>query len=340
MSRRPLFVLLAMLMTCAISALASAAPVHWSGFVKIGGIDQWIGVSGEDGANPILLVVHGGPGEAQWPQAANYRPWEKTFTVVQWDQRGAGRTYGRYKTQTPDVTLQQIALDGVQVAEYLRGTYHKNKIIVLGHSWGTLVAVNMVKQRPELFAAYVGTGQVGSSWARTERFQFDRLLTRARADHDTKTITMLEGVGTLDPTNAKQYFGFAGNYVSVMTPSDQKWLSGLRQATPASLGISQEDYGNLIGGMEFSGQHLWADQSTADLLETAPRLDSACFIIQGRNDFITPTTLAADYLKHVKAPVKELLLIDGGHFAFMTDGPQFLAALVDTVRPVAISRGA
>lgn len=340
MNRNHLFFLLAASLLCLVPCGAQAAPLHHSDFVKIGGIDQWIGVDGEDSANPILLVVHGGPGEAQWPQAAKYRPWEKAFTVVQWDQRGTGRTYGRYKAQTPNVNLDQIVSDGIEVAEYLCRTYGKKKIIVLGHSWGSIVGVNMVERRPELFAAYVGTGQAAGGWARTVQFQFDRLLAKARADHDVQTIEMLEAIGKPDPGNAKQYFSFTRNYISVMAPSDQAWLKGLRTDTAASLGISPEDYRNLIDGMSFSGEHLWADQTAANLLKTAPVLKTAFFLIQGRDDVITPTALAVEYFEHVKAPVKKMVLIDGGHFAFMTHGKQFLNALVQMVRPVAIARGA
>ncbi|MGH7484231.1 MAG: alpha/beta fold hydrolase, partial [bacterium] len=135
-------------------------------FVPIGGLDQWLSIRGENRRNPVLLVVHGGPADPQWPQAAKYRPWEKSFTVVQWDQRGAGHTFGRNGEKTPDVNLERITRDGIEVAEYLCRTLGKKKIIVLGHSWGSLVAIQMVQRRPELFAAYVGTGQV-ASWAAT-----------------------------------------------------------------------------------------------------------------------------------------------------------------------------
>lgn len=337
MRRNGLYAMFAVLVTC--FATASAAGVNQSGFIKIGGIKQWIGVTGENKANPIILVVHGGPGSAQWPQAAHYKPWEKEFTVAQWDQRGAGHTYGLYKTKTPNMNLKQIASDGVEVAEYLCRTYHKKKIIVLGHSWGTIVAVNMVKQRPDLFAAYVGTGQV-SSWAAIERFQFNRLLAKAQADHDNKAVKMLKRVGKLEPTNASQYFGFTRNYMSVMAPSDRKWLKGLRTATPTSLGISREEFKNLVDGMKFSGEHLWDAQSTTDLFKTDQRINTAFFVIEGRYDFITPAPLAIEYFEYVKAPYKKLVLIDGGHFAFMTHGRQFLRALVQKVRPVAVRRGA
>lgn len=229
MNRNRSFVLVtALLISCASTA---RVPVNQSGFVQIGSIEQWVGVTGEDRSNPIILVVHGGPGESQWPQATRYKAWEKEFTVAQWDQRGAGHTYGRYKGQAPDVSLEQIVSDGIEVAEYLIQTYGKKKIIVLGHSWGSIVAVNMVQRRPELFAAYVGTGQV-ASWAASVQSQFDLLLAKARADEDTNSLEMLQAIGKPDPENTCQYFRFSRNLFTAMAPSDQAWLMSLRKATP------------------------------------------------------------------------------------------------------------
>src|ERR1700749_1605137 len=147
---------------------ASSAPkaaVNQTEFVTLGSIEQWIDIKGDDTANPVLLVVHGGPGDVQWPQADKYVPWQQRFTVVQWDQRGAGHTYGHSGgDKTPDVNLQRVASDGVELAQYLCKRFNKKKIIVLGHSWGTAVALHMAKARPDLFAAYVGSAQA-ESWA-------------------------------------------------------------------------------------------------------------------------------------------------------------------------------
>ncbi|MGE3888665.1 MAG: alpha/beta fold hydrolase, partial [Vicinamibacterales bacterium] len=198
------------LLSCAVAALAGFSacspapagggaprapePVEEAGFVPIGGIEQWVGVKGADRSNPVILVVHGGPGETQWPVASKYAPWEQRFTVVQWDQRGAGRTFGRNGAATPEVNLDRITRDGIEVVEHLRRTLGKQKVIVLGHSWGSIVAVHMVQRRPELFAAYVGTGQV-ASWKASVNMQFDRLLERARRDHDAETLRDLEAIG-------------------------------------------------------------------------------------------------------------------------------------------------
>jgi pimeloyl-ACP methyl ester carboxylesterase len=273
------------------------AGVNESSFQPIGGLDQWIDIKGADARNPVLLVVHGGPGEAQWPVAEMYRPWEKAFTVAQWDQRGAGHTYGRYGVRTPEVTLDQIAKDGIEVVQYLCRMLHKRRIIVLGHSWGSIVGVRMVQLRPELFAAYVGTGQV-SSWK--------------------------------EP-----------GLRAAMAPSDQAWLQSLRKRASTLMASDREDFQNVLDGMDFSAKQVLPDQMKADLPATARRIDTAFFLIQGKDDVVTPAKAAIDYCEQVESPHKECIEIPGaGHFAFMTAPVAFLNQLTHRVRPVAIARGA
>ena len=200
--------------------------------MPLGGVEQWVSISGDDRDNPVLLVVHGGPGDSQWPHAGNYLPWEKSFTVVQWDQRGAGRSYGRIGEGTPEVNLNRIAHDGVELADYLRRTLGKKKIIVLGHSWGSVVAVTMVQLKPELFATYVGTGQV-VSWKATADIQYDLLLAKARKDGDTAWLEKF--FPKPDLNIPKQFFAATGNLRSVMAPSDRDWIQSLRDNYPALL---------------------------------------------------------------------------------------------------------
>ena len=308
-------------------------------FVPLGGLQQWVSIRSEDRSNPVLLVVHGGPGEAQWPAADIFKPWEKVFTLVQWDQRGTGHTYGRYGEGTPDVTLDRIAKDGVELAAYLCRELHKKKIVVLGHSWGSLVAVHMVQLRPELFSAYVGTGQV-SSWAANVNTQFDLHLAEAHRKGDEAQIKKLEAIGRPDPTNTKQYFSL-GSLVSIMAPSDQAWINHLRSQFPDLKAREPEQAKNLQDGMMFTSERVLPDQVATDLTKTACDIRTAFFVIDGQNDHVTPTSAAVDYFNCVKAPNKELVLIpNAGHFAWMTASDKFLEALVSKVRPVAIAQGA
>jgi pimeloyl-ACP methyl ester carboxylesterase len=98
-------------------------------FVQIGGIPQWITIKGDDRNNPVLLFLHGGPGDALSPLAdAMYAGWEKDFTLVQWDQRGAGRTYSKNGPSIePTMTVERMAQDGIEVAEFLTKHLHKKK---------------------------------------------------------------------------------------------------------------------------------------------------------------------------------------------------------------------
>jgi pimeloyl-ACP methyl ester carboxylesterase len=310
-------------------------------FVPLGGIDQWISIRSENRANPVLLVVHGGPGEAQWPQAEVYRPWEKAFIVVQWDQRGAGHTFGRYGINTSDVTLDRISKDGVELAEYLCRELGKKKIIVLGHSWGSLVATRMVQIRPDLFGAYVGTGQA-ASWTTLVNIQYDLLLAKARKDGNQATVKELEAIGRPGPTNG-DHWSFINKYDfrSLWAPSDQAWLQRLRSQAAELKVREPEQFKNLEDGMQFTGEHVLPDQIATDLPKTACDIRTAYFVIQGQHDVITPTQAAVEYFKCIKAPKKELILIpNAGHFAFMTASDKFLEVLTSKARPVAIARGA
>lgn len=319
---------------------AAAHAIDETAFVPLGGIEQWISIRGRRSDNPVILVVHGGPGESQWPLTDHYAAWETDFTVVQWDQRGAGHTFGRYGERTPDVHLDRIARDGVELSEYLTKTLGRQKIIVLGHSWGSIVGARMVVREPRAFAAYVGTGQV-ASWNASVNMQFDRLLAKARRDGDTAAVARLEAIGRPNPADAKQYFVFTASLGSAMAPSDQAWLQSLRARLPALKATQPKDVQDLIGGMEFSAKQVLPDQMAADLPASAHRIDTAFFVIQGGEDVITPTQAAIDYVRKVKSPHKELILIpNAGHFAFMTHPGEFLAALTGKVRPVAVARGA
>jgi proline iminopeptidase len=309
-------------------------------FVAIGGIRQWISIAGENPANPVLLMVHGGPGIPQWPDAAHFKPWEKYFTVVLWDQRGAGHTFGRYGANTPDVTLQRIARDGVELSRYLCRTLGKRRIVVLGHSWGTLVAVHMVQQAPQLFAAYVGTGQMADFRA-DALIQYRLILAKARRSHDTAELQALQALGKPDPANQQQYSAYRKYLPTILAPSDLAYLKEQHAAAAALAAAYPKEAPNVAAGAKFSHSRLWPYVVQADLPKTADTLGTDYFLIQGQNDVMAATPQAVHYFKVVKAPYKSLTVIPrAGHFALMTSPDAFLDALVEKVRPAAISRGA
>jgi pimeloyl-ACP methyl ester carboxylesterase len=168
------------------------AAIDERGFVPIGGIEQWITIKGADAKNPVVLFVHGGPGDAISPFAdAMFAGWEKDFTLVQWDQRGAGRTYGRGGPSIEArLTLERIVQDGVEVAEYLTSHLHKKKIVLVGGSWGSPVGIHLAKKRPDLFTGYVGTAQLVNMRENT-RASYGRVVAYARDMNDPVAVEEL-----------------------------------------------------------------------------------------------------------------------------------------------------
>ena len=304
-----------------------AMRVEQAAFVEVGGIDQWVTIRGDDSRSPILILVHGGPGDVQSPFTSAYAPYERAFVLVQWDQRGAGRTYGKYGDQTPDLTLERVVQDGIELAEYLRSRFDGNEIIVLGHSWGTAIATRMVLARPELFGAYVGTGQI-ASWAESVQWQFDFLKRQARDAGDVEWLAELEAIGRPDPMNADQYFAFTRPLRQQLSDSDAAWLMGIVDRTRNPPLLDEAHLETIGNGMRLSGAALLATQMQERLSTTALRFALPYYVIQGRLDVFTPTAPAEAYFEKVVAPDKEMVVIESaGHFALVTHATGFVSAL-------------
>jgi pimeloyl-ACP methyl ester carboxylesterase len=306
-------------------------------FVRIGGIEQWIQIRGEDRTNPVLLVVHGGPG---WPNAVftlPLRSWERHFTVVQWDQRGASKTLGRNgKAGSAEMTFECRVSDAIEVTEFLRNHLRKDKVILLAESMGTLVGVPLVKRRPELFYAYVGTDQY-VDMARNETLKYQMTLQRVRTAGNTKGVAALEKISPnpswwdLSAWNVNMGWAFKTN---LPTPSpDRKHLFPLALSSPI---YTLRDIYYLFVGFQFATAQLFEEIMSYDARRLGTRFEVPFFIFQDESDVVTLTTLAEEYFAEVEAPTKGLALIkDAGHFAAFTQPERFLTELLSRVRPLA-----
>jgi proline iminopeptidase len=129
--------------------------------LRIGGIDQWASIRGTDKRNPVILLIHGGPGYISMPMSWWFtRGWEEYFTVVQWDQRGAGKTYllNDPSKIAPTLTPERMIADTEEIAAWARKEFGKDKIFVLGHSWGSYLGLELAKRHPDWLHAYIGVG--------------------------------------------------------------------------------------------------------------------------------------------------------------------------------------
>jgi pimeloyl-ACP methyl ester carboxylesterase len=302
-------------------------------YVEIGGIEQWITIRGEDRNNPVLLFLHGGPGDATnpWGYAA-FRTWLKYFTVVQWDQRGAGRTFGRNADASASITPDRMIQDGIELSEWLKKKVHKDKIVLVGHSWGSVLGFFMIKARPELFYAFVGTGQVAADPARNSAVAYTALLERASREGNARALQELKEVGP-PPYKHGQGFAVQHKWANLFERADVFLASALGFALTAP-GYSVRDINDWFDGQNVSGEHLVAYFDELDR-KLGGQLAVPVFVIQGAQDYTTPTSLARTYFDSLRAPRKAFATIQGaGHFAVFTKELEFLKDLRVRVLPL------
>jgi len=297
-------------------------------YVRIGGIDQWVQIRGNDRANPVLLWLNGGPGFSTIPSTLAYRGWEKYFTLVMWDQRGEGRTFAKSGASVaPTMTIAQMTQDGLDLTQYLRAHLHKDRIILLGHSWGSILGTHMAAQRPDLFHAYVGTGQV----TRLEddlAAGYPRLLAHARGTGNEDAVRQLAAIGPPPYRRISNLYTLLrwANALDPPIPRPPLTLAGLWGAVANRAAFA---------GAEFSQDHVMPQMMDDDLESLAAKLTMPVIIIDGPDGFLTPR--ARSFLDHVAAPHKEFFSIPGtGHLAIFQAPEKFLDILVAHARPLAM----
>jgi pimeloyl-ACP methyl ester carboxylesterase len=307
-------------------AISAPNGIDEAKYLRIGGLEQWVTIRGENRDNPVVLVVHGGPGDATNPWGyAGFRTWLKSYTVVQWDQRGAGRTLGRNgRDSAQTVGIDRMVQDCVELADALRTSLKKDKIILVGHSWGSILGALAAKAKPEVFQAFVGTGQVGDP-ARSYHVAFDALLAKARAVGDARAVRELEEVGP-PPYKGGRGYQVQRRWSNLFEGADMfiGSMFGLALAAP---GYTTRDINDWGDGQILSSERLVPQTSALPASALTGRFAVPVFVIQGAEDFTTPTSLARAFVDGVDAPRKAFRTIEGGHFAVFMQSALFLREL-------------
>lgn len=309
--------------------------------LRIGGIDQWIYTRGQDRGNPILLFVHGGPASPSAPTMWMYqRPLEEYFTVVNYDQRGAGKTYldNDVEAVRPTLRIARFVDDAVEIAQAVARRYGKRKVILVGHSWGTVVGMRAVLARPELFHAYVGIGQV-INMRDNEQLSFDFALAQARKTGNAQAVKELESIAPypgktpitreriiVERTWAQHYGGLAayrkdfGYYFNapLLSPEyDDKAVQAIDQGSQLTL------------------ERVLKEWLEVDFKPVAS-FPVPVVMFMGRHDYTTPSEPTAAWLSRVKAPYKRAVWFEhSSHLVQFEEPGKTLVSLLEHVRPLA-----
>jgi len=327
------------------AAIASSQTIGPAGInelktVNIGGIPQWISVRGSNRANPILLFLHGGPGSPMMPESWTFqRPWEDFFTVVQWDQRGAGKTFSA-AGRRPDksMTIGEMESDTEQLITFLRKTYNKRKIFLLGHSWGSILGVMVAQRHPEWLYAYVGVGQVVNG-QENEIVGYRETLAEAEKTGNQKAIRALKALAPypnpdgLTPMSKvlqeRKWDVVLGGMVYGQTRND---VSGIWALSP-----QYTDYDDVSARLgEISSVEILLPQMEKVNFNNVTRFKCPVFIFAGAQDRTTPEVLAHQYYERIQAPEKKFFEIPrAAHYVVTEAQGQVLMDMVDYVWPLA-----
>ncbi len=309
--------------------------------VELGGMEQWITIRGTDRANPVLLYVHGGPGSTMMPISWTFqRGWEDYFTVVQWDQRGSGRTARTNGLEAADGTfsLDRVADDAVELIGWLRDHLDVDQVIVAGHSWGSLAGLEAARRAPDQVSVYVGIGPVVSIPA-NEEAGYALLLDEARARGDAEAITQLESLApypgelTFERLGVQRdwvrsygglaaYTDNAGHYFRAPRLSPDYEPEDVAAINPATLRIF-DAYMDGFAGIDLTG---------------ITTLDVPVVLFLGRHDINTPTGPVLDWLEALDAPGKDVVWFEhSAHLMPVEEPGRTLVELVGTVRPLAVA---
>ncbi|HEX7458210.1 MAG TPA: alpha/beta hydrolase, partial [Ginsengibacter sp.] len=291
-------------------------------FIRINGIEQWVTIKG-DRTKPVILFLHGGPGSPLSPYAdAIYSKWEKDFILVQWDQRGAGKTFGHTAPAelSPDylksnlLTIEQMTADGIELAKYLIKYLGKQKIILFGTSWGSALGVKMVVKDPGLFYAYVGHSQVVNPIASLV-FGYQKVYAMAQSSKDQKSLAVLNSIGKPPydtAKNAGRLLRIIKKYQQINTvPAPDSWMQFSIEYN------NDKDNQNRSDGDDYSFINYMGDKklgivsmsSTIDLLKDDFVFKIPVYLIQGEEDILTPEVITKEYFKKIIAPKKKYILL-------------------------------
>jgi proline iminopeptidase len=310
--------------------------------ISIGGVQQWISIRGKDARNPIVLFVHGGPGSPEMPTSWLYQSgWEDYFVVVQWDQRGCGKSGNAVWPEAADGAslIDGMVADAREMVAFLRDRFEREKIVVLGHSWGTVLGTSLAVACPEWLHAYVGVGQV-VDWVENERASFSDVVEQAKLLGLADASAELEGLAPYPDTEPS-----SSVFVRLLT--ERKWvvqlggmmhgckdLDLLERVKTLCPEYTDTDL-DTAGQAEAAVERLLPELMRYNIKELV-KLDCPVVIVAGRHDFATPSRVARQWYERLQAPSKHWVWFErSAHMPHLEEPGRFLSLLVSTVRPLA-----
>ncbi|MDM5296717.1 alpha/beta hydrolase [Bacillus pumilus] len=271
---------------------------------SIGGIHQWIMLKESQikETKPVLLFLHGGPGSAHLSYMDSFHgELDEHFNVIHWDQRGAGLSYQK-DIPAESMTIQQFVDDTIELTEKLLSYVGHLKLYIAGYSWGSLIAIQAVHKRPDLFHAYYGISQVVDV-AKEDMISYELLL-----QNDDRLLRAALRLLTPPPWNhsfAHALFSMYKEFAKVGLTHSLKPLLQMVFAFLSSKHYRVRDKWKFLKGQSYSQNMLWDELMKESIQDRVSSILIPCYFIIGKYDFITPAAVSKPYVDQLIAPIKE-----------------------------------
>lgn len=299
--------------------------------LELNGRKQWISLRGWDTSKPVLLFLAGGPGGTQMAAVRHeLAELEKHFVVVNWDQPGSGKSY--YAEKTPDISVDTYVQDGYALTEYLRERFSQEKIYLIGESWGSALGIFLVDKYPELYHAFIGTGQM-VDFVETERMDYAKAMELAVNNGDTALVKKLKANGEppyygRDVTwKSASYLNYLSSYMASKPGVHNPGYNTLRDIGSSEYGLLNKI--NFFRGIISTFNSVYPKLYGIDLRADYARLDVPVYFFLGRHDVNAPTLLVEEYERVLDAPDKGIVWFEhSAHSPWINERDRFVEEVV------------
>jgi pimeloyl-ACP methyl ester carboxylesterase len=302
-------------------------------FIEIGGIRQGFFIRTENPENPVLLFLHGGPGSPVLAYSIPYESserLEKYFTVCYWEQRGAGMSFSNSLDSTT-MTVEQMVEDARQMTEYLQRRFNRDKIYLMGHSWGSYIGIKTIEKYPENYLAFIGIGQV-SNQLESEKLAYDYMLQHATLINDKDALEKLEKYDKNAPDFPSLDYlmttrGVMAEYGIGGMHQNFSMFKMLKDIILVFKGYTLSEKINYGKGAMFS-QKLFYYTFSDNLFESSLSFDVPIYFTHGKYDYVTSYALALEYLDKIEAPAKDFFTFENSaHTPILEEYDKFIQTI-------------
>lgn len=301
---------------------------------EIGGIQQAYFIRGENQDNPVILYLHGGPGSPELPMTIKYESserLEKYFTVCYWEQRGAGMTYSK-SLDPSTATVEQMVEDTHEMTKFLQKKFNKDKIYIMGHSWGSYLGIKTIQKYPENYFVYIGIGQV-TNQLESEILAYDYMLQHAKDINDLDVIQKLEQFDKNAPD-----FPSSDYLLTARTSYMNKYGIGIMHKNFSISDLIKDiiffkaytlsDKINYMRGSMFSLKYIFPYVTKDNLFESSNSFDIPVYITHGKYDYQVSYELANKYFQHINAPEKGFYTFENSAHSPNIEEPEKFVKLI------------